>query len=204
MLWLLGPHGNSLVVQWCGLCASTGSLGSIPAWGSKILRSQILWCSPVPSKKCCALRICWFLPTHHRDSQRLCLDSYNSFLITYKANALKPLHLNLNTVAKWLFKTGRLSHPLLNNSNDIASGSENSYTSFTESPMPVQNPPSHLPTPWLSSLPEPAPSPLRHSGHSAASGPLHQLPPCPGLCPRMATDSFSILFHVFAQSAFSQ
>lgn len=179
------------MVWWLVLCASTGSLGSTPAWGSKILRSQILRCSPVPPKKCCALRICCFLQTHHRDPQRLCLDAHNSFLITYKATSLKPLHLNLNPVAKWLFKTVTLSHPLLSNSNDIASGSEKSYTNFTESPMTVQNPPSHLPTPWLSSLPAPAPSPLRHSRHSAALGPLHLVPLRPGLCPRTATDSLS-------------
>ena len=30
-------HGESLVVQWLGLCASTaGGQGSIPGWGTKI------------------------------------------------------------------------------------------------------------------------------------------------------------------------
>ena len=41
--------GNSLVVQWLGLGASTaGGLGSIPGWGTKI--SQATQCSP-PKKK---------------------------------------------------------------------------------------------------------------------------------------------------------
>lgn len=146
----------------------SGSLGSIPAWGSKI--PQVLWFSlHPPQKRCCALRICLFLPIHHCDPQRLCLDSYNSFLIAYKATALKPLHLNLNTVAKWLFKTVRLSHPLLNNF-DIATGSEKSYTNFTDSLMTIQSPPCHLPTPWLSSLTAVAPSPLCTLGAALPRG----------------------------------
>ena len=159
----------------------SGSLGSIPAWGSKI--PQVLRFSPPPKKKVLCPQNLLISPNPPSWPPELCLDSYNSFLIAYKATALKPLHLNLNTVAKWLFKTVRLSHPLLNNS-DIASGSEERYTNFTESLMTVQSPPCHPPTLWLSSLTAAVPSPLRHSGCSAASGTLHLLPPCPGLCPR--------------------
>ena len=35
--------GNSLVVQWLGLCVSTaGGTGSIPGWGTQILQAS--WC----------------------------------------------------------------------------------------------------------------------------------------------------------------
>ena len=41
---------NSLVVQWLGLPASTsGIMGSIPCWGTKIL--QATWCGQKKSKK---------------------------------------------------------------------------------------------------------------------------------------------------------
>ena len=37
------PNGNSLVVQWLGLCAFTaGGTGSIPGWGTKISQDPII------------------------------------------------------------------------------------------------------------------------------------------------------------------
>ena len=42
--------GNSLVVQWLRLCASTaGGMGLISGWGNKIL--HVAWPSPAPKKK---------------------------------------------------------------------------------------------------------------------------------------------------------
>ena len=42
--------GNSLVVQWLGLCTfTTEGTGSIPGWGNKI--PQAVWCSKKKKKK---------------------------------------------------------------------------------------------------------------------------------------------------------
>ena len=47
--WIENRKGNSLVVQWLGLRASTaGGTGSIPGWGNKIL--QAAWCSQKKKK----------------------------------------------------------------------------------------------------------------------------------------------------------
>ena len=45
--------GNSLVVQWLGLCAFTAeSLGSVPGWGTKI--PQAVRCGQKKKKRLCA------------------------------------------------------------------------------------------------------------------------------------------------------
>ena len=47
---LLAAFGNSLVVQWLGLCAFTAEgVGSAPGWGTKI--PQAMWhCQKKPKK----------------------------------------------------------------------------------------------------------------------------------------------------------
>ena len=46
--------GNSLAVQWLGLCASTeGGTGSIPGWGTKIPHAA--WRSQKKKKKECMI-----------------------------------------------------------------------------------------------------------------------------------------------------
>ena len=46
----MSQKGNSLAVQWLGLCALTAEgLGSIPGWGTKI--PQAMWCGQKKAKK---------------------------------------------------------------------------------------------------------------------------------------------------------